>query len=325
MRVLFLFLDGVGLGIDDPLINPFKSAKTPNLDQLLSGRKLLASNVPFQNSKCSIHGIDPLMGVPGLPQSATSQATLLTGINFSKRLGFHYGPKPNLDISNFFINGEKLNSTDKGEENRKELQSTSIFSKLKYIGKKAGFLNAYPSTYFEGINSKYRNHAVIPLAASTAGITLYNQDDLFMGKALSADFTGQGWHEHLGLPQTPVISPFQAGVKLTSLANNFDFSFFEYWESDYAGHKQDFSRAIQLIEKMDLVIGGLLETWNFKEGMILITSDHGNIEDLSTKNHTYNLVPAFLIGDSIYHELFVQKVKSIGDITPYLMELFLSV
>ena len=29
MRLLFLFLDGVGLGVDDPEINPFSRANTP--------------------------------------------------------------------------------------------------------------------------------------------------------------------------------------------------------------------------------------------------------------------------------------------------------
>ena len=42
MRVLFLFLDGVGLGPDDPNTNPLAQAAMPNLSRLLNGRRLVA-------------------------------------------------------------------------------------------------------------------------------------------------------------------------------------------------------------------------------------------------------------------------------------------
>jgi len=47
MNVLFIFLDGVGLGEDVPERNPFIPANTPTFDHLLSGLKLLAKNAPF--------------------------------------------------------------------------------------------------------------------------------------------------------------------------------------------------------------------------------------------------------------------------------------
>jgi hypothetical protein len=37
-RLLFLFLDGVGLGEEDPARNPLGAARTPSLDRLLQGR-----------------------------------------------------------------------------------------------------------------------------------------------------------------------------------------------------------------------------------------------------------------------------------------------
>jgi 2,3-bisphosphoglycerate-independent phosphoglycerate mutase len=322
MRVLFLFLDGVGLGKDDTSTNPFSTASTPNLDQLLSGKKLMASSAPYRSSKCTLLGIDTQMGVSGLPQSATSQATLLTGINFAKILGFHYGPKPNFEISSFFSEGNLHNVLNSRKNTDLNFHGISIFTNLINSGHKVGLLNAYPDSYFVGVNSKRRNHGVIPLAASSAGVTLLNQDALFHGKALSADFTGQGWHDHLSLPQTPILTPFQAGEKLASLSLNYDFSLFEYWESDYVGHKQDLSKAIQLIEKLDQVLGGLLNSWDFENGVILITSDHGNLEDLSTRKHTINQVPALLIGKPLFQINFIQKIKSIEDITPFINYMF---
>jgi len=38
MRVLFIFMDGIGLGENNPETNPFARAKMPNLNKLLDGR-----------------------------------------------------------------------------------------------------------------------------------------------------------------------------------------------------------------------------------------------------------------------------------------------
>ena len=51
----------------------------------------------------------------------------------------------------------------------------------------------------------------------------------------------------------------QAGRKLASLAKEYDFSLFEYWASDYAGHHQEMDTAVGLMETFDGVLGGLLE------------------------------------------------------------------
>ncbi|MDP2974702.1 MAG: hypothetical protein Q8N45_00680 [Anaerolineales bacterium] len=71
---------------------------------------------------------------------------------------------------------------------------------------------------------------------------------------------------------------------------------FEYWPSDYAGHGQDMNATVGLLTALDAVLGGLLEAWDDNGGLILITSDHGNMEDLSTRRHTANPVPCLLIG-----------------------------
>ena len=46
-----------------------------------------------------------------------------------------------------------------------------------------------------------------------------------------------------------------------------------------------------LLETLDTVFGSLLSTWDYENGLILLTSDHGNLEDLSTRRHTRNDVP----------------------------------
>jgi hypothetical protein len=235
--------------------------------------------------------------VSGLPQSATGQAALLTGQNVPAALGYHYGPKPNPAVAEFVMNG-------------------NLFSQLKSDGREAAFLNAYPPRYFEAIESKRRIYSAIPLAATSAGVRLRTAEDLHEGVAISADFTAQGWREHLGLADTPVLTTHQAGERLATLAQEADFSLFEYWLSDYAGHGQDMAAACKLLETFDQVLAGLLAAWDDEAGLILITSDHGNLEDLSTRRHTRNPVPALVVGAPELRKMFVAGLHDLTGIYP---------
>jgi len=295
MRVLFIFLDGIGLGENDPTINPFARANMPNLNRLLEGRKLIKDAAPFYGEHASLLAIDPAVGVSGLPQSATGQAILLTGMNIPAELGYHYGPKPNREVAAY-------------------LNDSTLFSRFAKEGKKTTLLNAYPPRYFQGIDSGKRLYSSIPLAVTNAGLPLFRHDALFEGRALSADFTGEGWRLMLGFVDSPVLDPHQAGRKLAALAKEYDFSLFEYWASDYAGHKQEMETAIGLMETFDSVLGGLMEAW--EDGLILITSDHGNMEDLSTRKHTDANVPALVIGNKTARDKFTQDMKDLTDIAP---------
>lgn len=295
MRVLFIFLDGIGLGDNNPETNPFARAEMPNLNRLLDGRSLLKESAPFQGEFASLLAVDPSVGVSGLPQSATGQAILLTGKNIPAELGYHYGPKPNPAVASY-------------------LSDETLFSEILKAGKRAALLNAYPPRYFDGVNSGKRLYSSIPLAVTKAGIPLFKHDDLFAGRAMSADFTGEGWRTMLGFLDAPVMDPGQAGQKLGSLAKEYDFSLFEYWASDYAGHGQEMDTAVRLMETFDGVLGGLVEAW--EEGLVLVTSDHGNMEDLSTRKHTAADVPALVIGDATAREEFTRGLKDLTDIAP---------
>jgi bisphosphoglycerate-independent phosphoglycerate mutase (AlkP superfamily) len=48
----------------------------------------------------------------------------------------------------------------------------------------------------------------------------------------------------------------------------------------------------------------------------MITSDHGNLEDLSTRRHTKNPVPALLIGSTYLREQFTKNLKTLTDVAP---------
>lgn len=300
MRVLFLFLDGVGLGLNDPSLNPFARADMPNLTGLLEGRKLLADSAPFLNGRATLLSLDACLGVAGLPQSATGQAVLLTGRNVPAEIGYHYGPKP-----------DKATAA--------ALEDGGMFGALSRAGKRAALVNAYPAGYFDGIHSGRRLYSSIPLAVTKAGLALRGTDDLISGNAISADLTGQGWHERLSHPEIPLLSPQEAGQRLADLSAGLDFAFFEYWLTDYAGHGQGMDAAARLLEQFDAVLGSLLSAWDDENGLLLLTSDHGNLEDLSTRRHTASPVPLLLVGNAQARQKF-SGVKDLTGVAPAILD-----
>jgi 2,3-bisphosphoglycerate-independent phosphoglycerate mutase len=302
MKLLFIFLDGVGLGRDDPQVNPFVRAAMPHLDDLLDGKKLVA-NGQFhgldneisihQSSRISLLPLDACLAIEGNPQSASGQASLLTGKNVSEMLGFHDGPKPSPRIMEI-------------------LRQDTLFSQMNKKERKISLLNAYPPRYFKSIESGYRLPGVIALAASYAGMHLHTMADLQRGVAISTDFTAHGWHDHLGLMDTPLLNPYQAGERLMTLSAECELAFFEYWLTDVAGHHQDMQSACDLLELFDNVLGSLVRNWDDEAGLILITSDHGNLEDLSTRHHTRNDVPLLLIGSQALRKQFLRELTQVS-------------
>ncbi|MEJ2303693.1 MAG: hypothetical protein P8Y14_19375 [Anaerolineales bacterium] len=150
MKFLFIFLDGIGLGSDGPATNPFAQAHMPRLEDLIGGQALLAAAAPHESERATLLALDACLGVEGLPQSATGQATLLTGTNVPAGVGRHYGPKPNPEVAGYIRNG-------------------NLFAALREKGHSATLLNAYPPGYFEAIQSGRRLYAAIPLAVTSAG------------------------------------------------------------------------------------------------------------------------------------------------------------
>lgn len=299
-KVLFLFLDGVGLGADDEQRNPLVAADLPNLTELLEGRRLVAASAPFEGRNATLLALDAKLGVEGMPQSATGQAALLTGENVPDSLGRHYGPKPNEQVAAI-------------------LRADNIFYQVVKADKRAALLNAYPPAYFEAIRSGRRLYSAIPMAVDAAGLRLMNAEDLQAGRALAADFTGVGWAAQDGFPPTPVYEGDQAGQLLAELAGKYDLAWFDYWASDYAGHKQAFDHAVELMESFDRVLGGLLHAWQGRDDLIILSSDHGNMEDMEVRGHTLNPVPGLLVGPRLLRQQLAESMEDLTDVAPALL------
>jgi bisphosphoglycerate-independent phosphoglycerate mutase (AlkP superfamily) len=80
--------------------------------------------------------------------------------------------------------------------------------------------------------------------------------------------------------------------------------------------------ACQLLITLDQVLDGLVANWDNSAGVILITSDHGNMEDLSTRRHTTNPVPVLLIGAPHLRRDFINSIHNLMDVAPAILNFF---
>lgn len=293
-------MDGVGLGGPDPMQNPFVTAEMPVLSGLL-GRSdwYLQRNDVITSARATLVPTDANLAVKGRPQSATGQATILTGRNVPQLVGEHYGPKPNPPVI-------------------AEIQKGTLFDEVVAAGGSAALLTPYPQGYFDAITSGKRMYSAVPLAVVNAGLPLFGEEELRQGRAVSPGFTGQGWRDFLGYDDMPVISLHEAGRRIAEIARDYHLSFFEHWPSDRSGHRGPLQDAAAHLEKIDTVIGGILEPWDDLSGLLIITSDHGNIEEKNHRRHTRNTVPTILVGER--HAELAHGLHDLADIANIVRE-----
>ena len=78
---------------------------------------------------------------------------------------------------------------------------------------------------------------------------------------------------------------------MVELSRRYDFAFFSHWMTDVIGHRGGIEDGVKALERFDAVMAGALAAWDDREGLLIVTSDHGNMEDLSHGKHTENDVP----------------------------------
>ena len=294
-HVLLIFLDGIGLGDDDPAINPFAAAHTPTLDALAGGRRWLRDAPRHDTGRAVFIPTDPRLGVPGRPQSASGQATILTGRNIPAAIGEHYGPRPNPAI-------------------RALVRADNLFLRVIRAGGTAALINAYPPRFHQVIASGKRLPSAYQEALLAADLPIFTEAEMYAGTAMSPDWTGEGWRSELGYEDTPLYSRAEAGTHLARLAQQRTFTFFSHWLTDVVGHRGPLERGIELLELFDAVLAGLLDAWDDTRDLLVITSDHGNMEDLSIRQHTTNNVPTVALGAA--RHVFADGLRDLTGITP---------
>jgi hypothetical protein len=249
----------------------------PALHRLTNGHRWLRETGFQQSERAIFIPTDPRLGILGKPQSATGQATILTGLNVPQLIGEHYGPKPN-------------------EAVRTILSQHSFFKQVRNHGLPAALLDAYPARLHQDIARGKTLRSSIQQAAYEGGQELFGMDELKARQALTPEWTGQSWHTYLKLTDTPVYTPYEAGRLLVEISRQYAFAMHSHWMTDMVGHRGPLERGVELLELFDGVVAGILDAWDDNEGLVIVTSDHGNLEDVSSRSHTENNVPTLIIG-----------------------------
>lgn len=250
--LFWLALDGVGHPDDAPHGSPWET-DLPTLHPLVRGGQ----------------AVDARLGVDGLPQSATGQTSWLTGENAAALMGHHYGPRP----------GPTL----------RPLLARALPTRLIRAGGRAELLNFYPPAYFERTDRKGAvPHGCFPLSVLLAGRPLAPPDLTLVPPTLGLGFAP---------PYTPTRTPDdlrRLGEQIGRQADRADLLMLDLWFSDLLGHgggpgDRDVLHAAAraYLARLDAFVEGLLGTG----ARIVVTSDHGNFEDLSVKTHTFARVP----------------------------------
>ncbi len=280
----------MGVPPPDAAASPVLEAHAPTLAAMRAG----ALDAPAVYRE-----LDATLGHPGLPQSATGQTALFTGVNAADAMSGHYGPWP-------------------GPTLRRLLDEGSVFADAVRAGG-ASLANAYPRGYFAAREGGRIRPNAVAYAALAAGVRQRGEADYEAGAAVPSDLHGA----HLARAGGP-LGPDGSARVLSELAAAHALTVLDVWLTDAYGHAQDRAAATELLERLDVALRFLVADPQgaVARGVTLVvTSDHGNVEDLSVPTHTRNPVPLHAVGPGA--DAFA-RAGSLLDVAPAIRDLLAS-
>lgn len=300
MAVYLLFIDGVGLG-DSAEYNPWYTKETLEIRKLLWGNPLTREAIGSYGENQVLLSIDACLQVPGIPQSATGQATIFTGRNASKAMGQHQSGLPGTRLKEWIQ------------------QQNHLYYQIRSMGKSVTFANSYTPDFYERPATKRGLLSVTTILAKSLDEPLRTYDDLLDRNAVYHDLTREFLQNRL--PSVPLISPEQAAEDFIRLGTNKDVVVHEFFLSDQAGHK--YRKIPQLMDWViptyDRFLGYVVSGLRAEDWLILV-SDHGNSEDLRISTHTENRVPLLLIGPGANKKISNQTELDLTMVAPLICD-----
>ncbi|MBN1897248.1 MAG: hypothetical protein JW827_00590 [Spirochaetes bacterium] len=313
MKLILIFIDGIGIGQKNKT-NPFLLQKSLYLSHFKSEFK-----TKWKRSEGFIvYSLDPMLGVSGIPQSASGQSSIFTGINVARLLQGHLTGFPNKRL-------------------RALLMKKNLFLELEAMGRKVKFINAYP-LFAEKLNKQHllidengnfiikenqegfakilKRISVTTVLAMSIKQKFFGLEDLKEKKSIFHDLTNQ-YLIRQGLDVPPFTPKIAAHIMVDNL-KRFDVLLYEYFLTDKIGHLFLEKESLLIVKILDEFITELVNLTNGRDVHILIFSDHGNFEDQSVKTHTKNNIPFVHIGKNTEVN---DEIQNITDIYPYILNL----
>ncbi|OGV52020.1 MAG: hypothetical protein A2017_05620 [Lentisphaerae bacterium GWF2_44_16] len=240
--------------------------------------------------------VDACLGIDGIPQSATGQCALFTGINAAEIMGRHVQGFPGPSI-------------------RKIIREQNIFSTLIKKGKSVAFANAYVYFDLQKLRDTRRSSVTSVMTECSLGY-IRDLQYLLRGEAVYHDLTRKSMSGDFDIPE---ITPSESASHLIKIAEENDLTLFEYFLTDRAGHKSEEETLGKVLSELGDFICALSKKLP-EEMALIVTSDHGNCEDFFSASHTKNPVPLLVCG--ALKTPPPGKLKSLTDIYEFVNNLF---
>jgi 2,3-bisphosphoglycerate-independent phosphoglycerate mutase len=284
----------VGVGPDDPATNPFLNGHLPTFARFTDGAAPTLATLG-RTSVTAAYPLDASLDVVGTPQSGTGQAALLTGLDAGAVFGGHFGPWIPVAL-------------------RPLVEEGSVLKAVADAGRSVAFANAYPRGW-PGPNGS-RRIAGPPLAARGAGVLDRHEEALASGNAVASEIVNDGWRRHLGHVDLPQVTAREAGRNLATIAGSHDLTVYAHYATDTAGHTKDMRRAVGALERVDAFLAGVLDELA-PDALLLVASDHGNIEDVTT-GHTRNPALGLAAGPG---SMSAGELRDLREVAPFIRRL----
>ncbi|MBN2346545.1 MAG: hypothetical protein JXO51_09140 [Candidatus Aminicenantes bacterium] len=308
-RLIFLFVDGCGVGRRGGS-NPFFLAGCRHLP-FWRGGLALADGSP-------VTALDATLGIPGVPQSASGQTALFCGANAAELGGRHRNGYPDRSL-------------------RRVIREKNLLSRLAARKARACFLNAYPAFdreftsdhvrlepdgrlwFSDRFPERFRRFISVTSCMLLASDQKpFGEGDIRSGKALYQDYSNRQLIAR-GF-SLPPFSPRRAARVLHGASRRLDFVLYEYFQTDLYAHRHSLEECVALVRDLDVLVGSLLDRLDRGRDTLVLTSDHGNLEEYHQRGHSRNPVP--LIAWGRHGARLRRKIKSISDVAPALLELY---
>jgi hypothetical protein len=296
--MIFIMVDGFGIPPEGFDCEIYRKYASPEFRSLLNEH-----SIP----------IDACLETSGLPQSATGQTSLFCGFNAASLVGAHVQGFPSAAL-------------------RQTVRERNLFGSLRARGRHVAFANAYVNHTPDQLRELGMRSVTTVMTIAELGF-VRTRDDLLAGNAVYHDVTritlqpdtkfqkernARPDRTDGDFPRCPPVSPETAASHLVRIGSEHDLTLFEYFLTDFAGHRRSDELYAESLGTLGRFILALTEERNQHPEMTLIlTSDHGNIEAPDTRSHTRNPVPFLFLGPGSSPS--PKNIRSITDVHDWIL------